>query len=585
MKQFLITLAGVFVGLLLFFVGLPIILIASLSGKSEDAGGFGQQIVLNIDLRDAIPDQPSSNPFSAMGRSPSVVSLVETLEKAEKDNSVKGAYIRGNDGSVSPAAAEEIRDALQHFRKAGKFVVAHMQSEMDGGVASYTLLSGADEIWMQGASDFQATGMGSETIFLGGTFEKFSLKPQFDQFYEYKNAANVYTQKTYTAAHREATTALLTSVYTDLTNSAAAGRSMKGDALRALIEAGPYTGNEALSKKLVDKLGRPADAEKAALDRAGKNAELVEFADYEASKQSTPHGDSVALVMGEGGIITGEGEPQPFSNEAVFASDTISEALLEAAKNNDVKAVVFRVSSPGGSAVASDQIWDAVEKVKQAGKPVIISMGAYAASGGYYVAAGGDKIVAWPSTITGSIGVLGGKIAINDALNKYAGANAESIKVGGPFVGALSAGEPFTNYQREQFHRLMESVYTDFTGKVSIGRKMPIERVREIAKGRVWSGTQAKSIGLVDEYGGLRTSLALARKLGKLKDDAPIIHYPTPQSPFEVLQSFFGVSSEAARAAATLSVLLGDERIQQMAKAAHDSQAGVRTEMVPMQVK
>jgi len=584
-KQFLITLAGVFVGLLLFFVGLPIILIASLSGKSEDAGGFGQQIVLNIDLRDAIPDQPSSNPFSAMGRSPSVVSLVETLEKAEKDNSVKGAYIRGNDGSVSPAAAEEIRDALQHFRKAGKFVVAHMQSEMDGGVAAYTLLSGADEIWMQGASDFQATGMGSETIFLGGTFEKFSLKPQFDQFYEYKNAANVYTQKTYTAAHREATTALLTSVYTDLTNGAANGRSMKGDTLRALIEAGPYTGNEALSKKLIDKLGRPADAEKAALDRAGKNAELVEFADYEASKQSTPHGDSVALVMGEGGIITGEGEPQPFSSEAVFASDTISEALLEAAKNNDVKAVVFRVSSPGGSAVASDQIWDAVEKVKQAGKPVIISMGAYAASGGYYVAAGGDKIVAWPSTITGSIGVLGGKIAINDALNKYAGANAESIKVGGPFVGALSAGEPFTNYQRAQFHRLMESVYTDFTGKVSVGRKMPIERVREIAKGRVWSGTQAKSIGLVDEYGGLRTSLALARKLGKLKDDAPVIHYPTPQSPFEVLQSFFGVSSEAARAAATLQVLLGDERIQQMAKAANDSQAGVRTEMVPMQVK
>ena len=585
MKQFLITLAGVFVGLLLFFVGLPIILIASLSGKSEDAGGFGQQIVLNIDLRDAIPDQPSSNPFSAMGRSPSVVSLVETLEKAEKDNSVKGAYIRGNDGSVSPAAAEEIRDALQHFRKAGKFVVAHMQSEMDGGVAAYTLLSGADEIWMQGASDFQATGMGSETIFLGGTFEKFSLKPQFDQFYEYKNAANVYTQKTYTAAHREATTALLTSVYTDLTNGAANGRSMKGDTLRALIEAGPYTGNEALSKKLIDKLGRPADAEKAALDRAGKNAELVEFADYEASKQSTPHGDSVALVMGEGGIITGEGEPQPFSSEAVFASDTISEALLEAAKNNDVKAVVFRVSSPGGSAVASDQIWDAVEKVKQAGKPVIISMGAYAASGGYYVAAGGDKIVAWPSTITGSIGVLGGKIAINDALNKYAGANAESIKVGGPFVGALSAGEPFTNYQRAQFQRLMESVYTDFTGKVSVGRKMPIERVREIAKGRVWSGTQAKSIGLVDEYGGLRTSLALARKLGKLKDDAPVIHYPTPQSPFEVLQSFFGVSSEAARAAATLQVLLGDERIQQMAKAANDSQAGVRTEMVPMQVK
>lgn len=585
MKQFLITVAGVFVGLLLFFVGLPIILIASMSGKSEEAGGFGQQIVLDVDLRDQIPDQPAYNPFSTMRESPSVVSIVETLDKAEKDKSVKGIYLRGNDNGVSPAAAEEIRDALQHFRKSGKFVIAHMQSEMDGGVAGYTLLSGADEIWMQGASDFQATGMGSETLFLGGTFEKFSLKPQFDQFYEYKNAANVYTQKTYTAPHREATTALLTSVYTDLTNSAAAGRNMQGDALRKLIEAGPYTGSEAVAKKLVDKLGRPADAEKAALERAGKNAELVKFADYEASKKSQGHGDSVALVMGEGGIITGEGDAQPFSSEAVFASDTISKALLDASKNDSVKAVVFRVSSPGGSAVASDQIWDAVEKVKQAGKPVVISMGAYAASGGYYVSAGGDKIVAWPSTITGSIGVLGGKIAVNEALKKYGGANAESITVGGPFVGALSASEPFTNYQREQFHRLMENVYVDFTGKVATGRKLPIERVREIAKGRVWSGTQAKAIGLVDEYGGLRTSLALARQLGKLKDDAPVIHYPEPKSPFEVLQSFFGVSSEAARAMATLSVLVGDDRIQEMAKAAHDSRAGVRTEMVPMDVR
>jgi len=584
-KQFLTTVAGVFVGLLLFFVGLPIILIASLSGKSDEKATFGQQIVLDIDLRDAVPDQPSYNPFSTLRESPSVVSLVETLEKAEKDKSVKGAYIRGNEAGVSPAAAEEIRDALQHFRKAGKFVVAHLQSEMDGGVAGYALLSAADEIWMQAASDFQATGMGSETLFLGGAFEKFSLKPQFDQFYEYKNAANVFTQKTYTAAHREATTSLLTSVYTDLTNGAAAGRNMKGEQLRGLLEAGPYTGSEALSKKLVDKLGRPADAEKAALDRAGKNAELVKFDEYAASKHDRQHGDSVALVMGEGDIITGEGEAQPFSNDVVFASDTISKALLDASKNDDVKAVVFRVSSPGGSAIASDQIWDAVEKVKQSGKPVVISMGAYAASGGYYVSTGGDKIVAWPSTITGSIGVLGGKIAINDALRKYTGANAEAIKVGGPFVGAMSASEPFSNYQREQFHRLMESVYNDFTGKVAAGRKMPIERVREIAKGRVWSGAQAKSIGLVDEFGGLRTSLALARKLAKLKDDAPVIHYPEPKSPFKVLQDFFGVSSEAARAAATLSVLVGDERIQQMAKAARDSRAGVRTEMVPMEMK
>ncbi|MET0545736.1 MAG: signal peptide peptidase SppA [Caulobacterales bacterium] len=585
MKQFLITLGGVFAGLLLFFVGIPIILIASLSGKSDEHEGMPKEIVLSIDLRGNVPDQPPTNPFASMDGAPSVVSIVETLEKAEKDDRVKGLYVRGNDEGVSPAAAQEIRDAFNHFRKAGKFVIAHMQNEMGGGVSSYALLAGADEIWMQSASDFQATGVGTETMFLGGAFEKFSMQPQFEQFYEYKNAANVYTQKTYTAAHRESTTSLLQGLYTDLTADIAAGRKTNPDAIKAIMEAGPYTGAEAQQKKLVDKLGRPADAEKAALDRAGKDSGLVEFADYAASKSDKTSGPAVALVMGEGAIVTGKDEAQPFSSEATFASDTISDALLDAAKDDDVKAIVFRVSSPGGSAVASDQVWDAVEKVKAAGKPVVVSMGAYAASGGYYVSTGADKIVAWPATITGSIGVLGGKVVVGGAIKKYLGANSEAIIVGGPNTGANSASTPFTNYQRAQFHRLMANIYEDFTGKVAVGRKLPIERVKQIAKGRVWTGTQARSIGLVDEFGGLRTALALARSMGKLKDNARVIHYPAAKSPFELIEDFFGVSGEAARAMSTMSLLLGDERIRATARALQDQRAGIRTEMSPVEVR
>jgi protease IV len=223
--------------------------------------------------------------------------------------------------------------------------------------------------------------------------------------------------------------------------------------------------------------------------------------------------------------------------------------------------------------------------VKAAGKPVVVSMGSYAASGGYYVSAGADKIVAWPATITGSIGVLGGKVVIEGAINKYLGANTETIQLGGPNTGALSATQPFTNYQREQFHRLMANIYEDFTGKVATGRKLPIERVKEIAKGRVWTGSQAKSIGLVDQLGGLRASLDLARSMAKLKPDSRVIHYPAQKSPIEFIQEFFGASSEAARAAASLSVLMGDEHIAKAVKAIREERAGIRAEMTPMDVR
>jgi len=219
--------------------------------------------------------------------------------------------------------------------------------------------------------------------------------------------------------------------------------------------------------------------------------------------------------------------------------------LIEASKDKKVKAIVFRVSSPGGSATASDQIQDAVEIAQDAGKPVIISMGQYAASGGYYVSAGADKIIAMPSTITGSIGVLGGKVALRDTYAKV-GYNVEAINIGGDYLGVYSADEPFNQAQRKGFHDQMEAIYIDFTELVAQGRDIPIERVREIAKGRVWTGEQAKEIGLVDEFGGIMKAIEIAREMADIDPDKKINlrKYPRPKTKAEQFEVIFNASAQ-----------------------------------------
>jgi protease-4 len=263
-------------------------------------------------------------------------------------------------------------------------------------------------------------------------------------------------------------------------------------------------------------------------------------------------------------------------------SDAISMALLEAADDPDVKAVVFRVNSPGGSVTASDQIWAAVKRVRDAGKPVVVSMGELAASGGYYVSAGADAIVALPSTITGSIGIFSGKVVVNEALNRNLGANAAEITVGGPFANAYSGVTPFSNSQRTTLQAQMDAGYADFTTKVAQGRKLPIERVREIAQGRVWTGAQARQLGLVDEVGGLRTAIAKARTLAKIdpKEKIQLRHFPGEQTPFEAISSLFGASAQAARAAAGLSVLMGDDHVRALVSELRQARepAGMRAE-------
>lgn len=585
MKQFLITVAGVLVGLILFLIIGPMVLIGQLSSAAnKKADAAPGAIVLGLDLRQEMTDVPAQSPF-AFARPVSLVQTVRALESAAKDSKVKGIYIRANTSGMAPAHAEEIRAALLAFRanSGGKFIIAHMQNEgIRTSIAGYSAVTPADEIWLHDASEMMPMGLVAEETFFGDTLKRFKMEAQFETREEYKSAADALTQRAFTPANRESTDAMLESIYTQLIAHIAEDRKARGltlDATRAAIEATPYSGEVALERKLVDKLGRPEDAVIAAIEKAGgeDKADIVDISDY---TPKAPSGPVIALVTGEGPIVSGVQSGSVFGEEQVMNGDDIAAALTEAAKDDDVRAIVFRVSSPGGSVVASDQIWHAVENAQKSGKKVVVSMGAYAASGGYYVSAGADEIIANPLTITGSIGVVGGKIVIGDAMQHYLSARTDTVEKGSTVANYFTSSRGFNQAERTAFAGFITRAYDDFLKLVAEGRGLAPEQVREIAKGRVWTGVQAHERKLVNGLGGLSTAVARAKALAGISDTSSVTLrlYPKEQSPFEALEEFFGASADQARAAALLGALAGDERLNDLIREATRKDHTLRAE-------
>ncbi len=565
MKQFFLTMAGVFAGLFLFFVIIPFIFLAvaisSLSAREPTPGNT----VLELDLREGLTDQAPTNPFAVFGGGGlSTMQIVDTLAQAETDTKVKALLIRLPEAGVTPAAADEIRQAIRRFRRSGKVVIAHSQGFQPVGttVSSYMLGASASELWMQNTAGFQLAGFSAESIFLGRAFEKYGVTAEFEQRYEYKNAVNEYTQSDFTAAHREAMTAWMTSIYDGALTNVAQDRRIGLPQLKAAIEAGPYSAPEALQRRLIDKIGQVEEAEAEAKRRAGKGAEIMDFHDYAASvgERAGSGRDAIAIVGGEGAIVTGRsGGGSPFGDGSAITSDDTAKAIYEAIEDDDVKAIVFRVSSPGGSPEASEQILAAVRAAKAAGKPVVVSMGEYAASGGYWISSEANWIVAQPSTLTGSIGVFGGKFVLADALGRF-GVDMRHLTVGGEYADAFSPSQEFTPAQRAAFAAQIDRTYEEFIARVATGRRLPPARVREIARGRVWTGAQARAIGLVDQLGGIEEAIAKARELARIPagTDVRFKRYPEPSSPFEALSKAFGVSGEAARVLVGIGGVMND---------------------------
>ncbi|HVN01648.1 MAG TPA: signal peptide peptidase SppA [Caulobacteraceae bacterium] len=577
MKQFLLTVAGVFAGLMLFVVVVPALLIAIAISGSRPAP-LPAHTVLNLDLRNGLSDQDASDGLALFGgRELSVMGIEETLRRAATDDNIGGLFVRLPDGGMTPAAADELRLAFQRFRAAGKPIIAYSQGLYPQGVATATYEVGAasGDIWMQPSASFQAVGLAQEDLFFKDFFDKYGVVPDYQQRYQYKNAVNGYLYDNYTPAHREAELSWMGSVYATSLAAAAADRKLAPAALRATIEAGPYSADQAKVKGLVDNVGEVKEAQDAILKAAGGGAKLTDFAEYAARARSAPAGFStaptIALIEAEGDIVTGTGgHGSPLGGGQNIYADDLAQAFYNAAADKDVKAIVFRLSSPGGSDTASEEILSAVRAAKAAGKPVVVSMGGYGASGGYWIASEASEIVAEPSTLTGSIGVFGGKLALGPALAKF-GVDIRSLKVGGDYADAFGAGGAMTPAQRAAFGAWMDRIYDGFVRRVAEGRRLPVAQVESIARGHVWTGAQAKAIGLVDDLGGFQVAVDRAKALAGISGQARLKPFQVAPNPLEALARMLGASADGARLSAEVGDLARDPDARMLLQALREA--------------
>ncbi len=567
MKTFLIATLGALAGAVVGAVLLVLIGSMAIGGLINAATAppeHPERIVLTIDMREALDDQaPNSGIEALLGAPSGFIDIITRLDAARRDDRVKGVLIRTSEFGIGSARAEEYKAGLEAFQQSGKFVIAHSQG-IFSGVSAYRAAAGADEIWIQPAAEVIVTGLGFETLFLKGLFDKLGIHPDFIALYEYKNAPNTYSESGYTAAHRQAMTALADSIWASSLGSIARDRDLPLATLKAVLESGPLSSRALIENRLADYIGWPEDAEQAALDRAGNGAETLDILTY-TPPAPRPKSPIIAIVGGQGAIVTGAAGGNILSEGQGFASDTISAALHEAANDPDVKAIVFRVDSPGGSATASDQIWRAVERAREDfNKPVVVSMAEYAASGGYYVSTGADWIVANPSTITGSIGIFGGKFGVSDALARI-GINAEAIEVGGSFTGAFTTTAPFTDSQRAAITDWLTRGYDRFVSLVADGRSLTRDEVDDRARGRVWSGQDALEQGLVDEMGGLMTAVAKARVLAEIPEDDAVAYkiFPRPDRAFGLGQPNMGTTASQFSRFGDVLELLDQPVVQQ----------------------
>ena len=527
---------GIFLGLIL------ILAVAALAGRYfRGAKSYRGPLVLEWSLN-AIPEEASEDPlraFTGRGNELTLRDYLETLEAAGNDPQVSGLMVKLGGAPVGIATVQDLREALLKFRAKKKFVYGF--SESFGGLGNYYLAATFDRIFLLPSGEVSITGIFADQQFIRGSLDKLGVQPHFEGRYEFKNARDYFMEKKFTPAHREATDKLVGSLFNQLVKGIAEGRGMTVEKLRDLIDHAPHFGPESVTNHLVDELAYRDQAYSQAMKRAGAGAKLLYLSKYHATaKQMNDSGPRVALIYGEGAITSGKSATDPMMGGSSMGSDTVAAAFRQAVDDSQVRAILFRVNSPGGSAIASDVIGREVQRARQAGKPVVISMGAVAASGGYWVAMDADRIVAQPATITGSIGVVSGKFIMAGLFEKL-GLSYDGIKYG-QNSSIYDSGQDFSPSELERFRSSLDRIYETFTSRVAAGRKLPKERVLQIARGRVWSGEDALGLGLVDELGGFNTAIQAVKKIIKLKpaDSIELKEFPKRKSAIEALAARFG---------------------------------------------
>jgi protease IV len=522
------------------------------------------RLLLELDLTEPLLEAPPTDPVGWVQarRQTSVRAVLNGLRDAAADPRVAGLVAKVG-GPVGLARAQELRAAVAEFARSGKPAVAWAESfgEFGGGTLPYLLATGFSEVWLQPSGTLGLTGVAVEVTFLRGVFDKLGVEIQMDRRKEYKNAVDRYVGKEFTDAYREAVTRYADSAYEQVVAAIVDSRGLDADEVRSIVDRAPLLAPEALAAKLVDRLGYRDGVYADLRRRLGDGIALLYLGRYRKPQQPAEKlarvarglGDRVAgqreqvvaLVSATGTIRSGSSGRSPLGGAAMGA-DTVTAALRSAAREPTVRAVVLRVDSPGGSAVASDTIWRAVARVRAGGKPVIVSMGELAASGGYYISMGADVIVAQPGTLTGSIGVFGGKAVLTGLLER-AGVSTDAVQTG-RHARIMSPRRPFDEDETALLGRWMDAIYTEFVGKAARGRNMTFQALDEVAGGRVWTGADAAERGLVDELGGLDRASDLARKRAGLPVDAPVVRWPA-RGPLDALRR--PKNSEAPTAAYT----------------------------------
>ncbi len=552
MKEFFKFVFASMVGMILSFFVLFILFIVSITAIISSAGGESKisvspGSVLHISLDYPITERTNKNPLSAIDfigfesrKTLGLKEILAALKQAEKDDNIKGIYLNVSYMSTGFATIEEIRNALIDFKKSGKFIMAYSEAYSQG---AYYLASTADKLYLNPAGMVDFRGLSMESMFFKGALDKLGIEAQVIKVGTYKSAVEPFVLDKMSQPNREQVNSFLGSLYDHFLSEISLSRKIPVAELSSIADSAKIRDpQDAVSLKMVDGLRYKDEVikelKKLTSISENKDIKSVTIEDYATGldKDKSSSTNKIAVVYANGEITGGEGDDQ------TIGSERISRAIRKARTDDKVKAVVFRINSPGGSALASDVIWREVSLTKKV-KPVIVSMGDYAASGGYYIACAADSIFAQPNTITGSIGVFGIIPNMQKFFNDKLGITFDGVKTG-RFADLGDVSRPLTDAEKMIFQHEVNSTYDAFTQKVADGRQKSQSYIDSIGQGRVWSGTEALKNGLVDRLGDIDDAIASAAKKADLKD-YKIVSYPDPVDPFK---SLFNNSADKVRA-------------------------------------
>jgi signal peptide peptidase SppA, 67K type len=536
-RKVVLIITGIVVALGLVAFILLAVLISALRG-SEPRVADNSVLVLKVEgaMPDFVPEDPMRRFFG--GDDSSLTNLLTQIKKAKVDKRIGAILLEIEFSGAGWGKADEIRDAIADFRTSGKPAYAYMEY---GANKEYYIATSCEKVFVAPPGDLFINGLAAEVMFFRGSLDKLGIEPDVFQIGKYKNAPDQFTRKEMSEAHKEVVNSMLDNLYGRIVNTIATTRKKTPDEVKAIIDNAPLGAKEAKDAGLIDGAFYRDEVENELKKRLGfKDSDTLPKIAGDSYREIRPEavglntGERIAVIYASGAIGSGRSSDGPYGDQSV-GSDTVAKAINDAAEDKSIKAIVIRVDSPGGSAYASDIIWHATENAKQK-KPVVISMGDVAASGGYYIACNANRIVAEPSTITGSIGIFAGK-PVMKGFYDWLGISNEYV-LRGKMAGMFRESEKFTDEERKKFQEMISSTYyEDFVPKVAKGRGKNPEYIDSVAQGRVWMGDQAKERGLVDEFGGLDKAIEVAKGLANIPAEKGIqrVILPYPRTYFENL--------------------------------------------------